>query len=463
LARRGSRAVAVPPEHPLEVMKLPPELKDVPLRRGRWATFRGRVLRIFAALVGNARDYPLDHRLFNSVSLLNAVTNFGGVPGLLLLEDSRPLIALNVGIGLVFLVFYLVARFRRRYRPLYWPFVGTILVFLFTNMLFNAGVSGGAVWYLVPALVIATALAPRTRDAVISAVFFAGAAAGILLLENRWPEWIKPYASEQDRLADVAGNLVFAMLFTAGLVLLLAKTLTAERHRSEALLLNVLPLEVAEELKRNARVVPRHYEAATVVFSDFVGFTQIAESLTPGELVDRLDQAFQEFDAIAQVHRLEKIKTIGDAYLAVGGIPRPNATHAVDAALAALEMLRATEAIRLRREAAGLPAWNVRLGLHTGPLVAGVVGTRKFAYDVWGDTVNVASRIESSGVPGRVNLSAATYGLIREFFDCEARGLVAAKGKGELDMYLLCGIRAGLTDDGVVPNERFRALLAQLG
>lgn len=417
---------------------------------------RPALRRFLASLIGDARQVPLNRRLFNSVSLLNAVTNIGGIPSLLLLKDPGRLVALNLGTGLIFLAFYCFSRFAGRYRPLYWPFVLTILTFLFANMLFNAGSTGGAVWYLIPALVIATALAPRTGDALVSGILFSAAALAILLVERRWPAWIHPYASDRDRLTDLAGNLVFALLFTGGLVFLLARTLNAERHRSDALLLNVLPREIAEELKRNARVVPCHYDSATVLFSDFVGFTRVSELLTPSELIDQLDQVFQEFDAISQAHGLEKIKTIGDAYLAVGGVPRTNATHAIDGALAALEMLRASERIRVARERAGLPSWSIRLGLNTGPLVAGVVGTEKFAYDVWGDTVNTASRIESSGVPGQINLSAAVFEQVKEFFDCEPRGRIPAKGKGDLDMYLLGSLRPEFSEDGVAPNDRFR-------
>lgn len=418
--------------------------------------------RILAALIGDDRQVPLDGRLFNSVSLLNTVTNLGGIPSLLLLKNSGFLVALNLGTGLVFLVFYCASRFAGKHRQLYWPFVLTILAFLFTNMLLNAGSSGGAVWYLAPALVIAITLAPRTRDAVISGLLFSAAACGILVVEQLWPRLVQPYASAQDRLTDLAGNLVFAILFTGGLVFLLARTLNAERHRSDTLLLNVLPREIADELKRDGRVVPCHYDSATVLFTDFEGFTRISELLTPAELIDLLDQSFQKFDDITHTHGLEKIKTIGDAYLAVGGIPRRNNTHAVDSALTALGMLRATERLRTAQEQSGKPGWRIRIGLNTGPLVAGVVGIGKFAYDVWGDTVNTASRIESAGVPGEINLSAATFERVQAFFVCEPRGRIPAKGKGELDMYLLKSIRPELSEDGITPNARFHALYQAL-
>ncbi len=420
----------------------------------------GVAKKVLSALIGDPHRFPLEHRLFNSVGLLNAVTNIGGVATLFLIRDSAVLVALNLGIGLVFLGFYLLSRFGGRYRPLYWPFVVTIAVFLFANILFNAGSNGGAVWYLVPGLVIAVALSARTRDAVISGMLFGGTALGVLAVEMLRPGWIHAYATSGDRLTDVAANMLFAQLFTGGLVLLYAKSLNAERHRSDVLLLNVLPRPIADELKRTSRVVPVHYDAATVLFSDFVGFTGIAENLTPTDLIARLDRSFQEFDALVQADGLEKIKTIGDAYLAVGGIPVANRTHPVDCVLAALAMVRATDRLRVEHEARGEPAWGIRIGIHTGPLVAGVIGTEKFAYDVWGDTVNTASRLESSGVPGRVNLSESTYQRVRDFFECEHRGQVAAKGKGEIGMFLVVGLRPEFTDDGIEPNARFKARLA---
>jgi adenylate cyclase len=247
--------------------------------------------------------------------------------------------------------------------------------------------------------------------------------------------------------------------------MILSRNLNLERARSDRLLLNLLPSSVAEELKKTDAVRPRQYVSATVMFTDFVGFTGIAERLTPDRLVGELDRCFGEFDRIADRHGLEKVKTIGDSYMAAGGIPAPNRTHAVDCVLAALEIVRFMADLRREREATGAPCWDIRVGIHTGDLVAGVVGRRKFAYDVWGDTVNTASRLESSGLAGRVNVSGATYEGVRHFFECEHRGKVSAKGKGEIDMYFVVGLRPELSCDGlgVVPNADFAALYRALG
>jgi adenylate cyclase len=224
-------------------------------------------------------------------------------------------------------------------------------------------------------------------------------------------------------------------------VVVLTRNLNQERAKSDSLLLNILPAAVAEELKTNDSVSPRHYEGASVLFTDFVGFTQIAEGMTPEQLIAELDACFSRFDAIARTHKLEKIKTIGDSYMAVGGVPAPNRTHAVDSVLAALEIQRAMIELAAKKSAQNQPCWQLRLGIHTGPLVAGVIGREKFAYDVWGDTVNTASRLESSGVAGRINISGATYELVKDLFVCEYRGKISAKNKGEIDMYFVNAVK----------------------
>ncbi len=228
---------------------------------------------------------------------------------------------------------------------------------------------------------------------------------------------------------------------------------------SNRLLHNILPVPVADELKKRHHVAPVSIESATVLFTDFVGFTRVAAELSPAELVRELDDRFSEFDRIIDAHGLEKIKTIGDAYMCAGGIPSPSPTHAVDVALAALEM-------RLSMQPRGGvgPRFEVRIGFHTGPLVAGVIGRKKFSYDIWGDTVNTASRMESSGVPGRINTSAACVALLGELFEFTARGDVEAKGKGPMPMFFLDRIRPELSvdGDGVTPNDRFLAARARL-
>lgn len=207
------------------------------------------------------------------------------------------------------------------------------------------------------------------------------------------------------------------------------------------------------------------YKCATVMFTDFKGFTRAAEGMTPEQVITELDHCFSFFDSLMSRHNLEKLKTIGDSYMCVGGVPEPSATHAVDAVMAALEIQDFMAQIKNIREDQGLPYWELRLGLHSGPLIAGVIGETKFAYDVWGDTVNTASRLESSGVPGRVNISKSTYELVSDFFSVESRGSIEAKNKGRLEMFFVTGIKEHLCADprGRLPNATFRTMYATLG
>lgn len=208
-----------------------------------------------------------------------------------------------------------------------------------------------------------------------------------------------------------------------------------ERQRSDELLLNILPASIAEELKTNGKAQARQYKEATVFFSDFINFTSIAEKLSPQELVQELDKCFKAFDfIISQYEDIEKIKTIGDAYMCASGLNErksmPNSMIK-----AALEMQAFLEEQKQERIRIGKPYFEARIGIHTGPVVAGVVGVKKFAYDIWGDTVNTAARVEANSEAGKVNISETTYGLIKYDFECIHRGKVEAKNKGLLDMY----------------------------
>ena len=213
--------------------------------------------------------------------------------------------------------------------------------------------------------------------------------------------------------------------------------LELERRRSDALLLNILPEQTAEELKKTGKASPKSYEEVSVLFCDFKGFTHISTILSPEELVEELDFCFKVFDNIMEEFGIEKIKTIGDAYMAAAGLPIAHHHHAHDVVNAALQMQTFLKSLKEEREAKGEPCFEARIGIHTGPVIAGVVGSKKFAYDIWGDTVNTASRLESACDIGRVNVSQTTYEQIQNDFHCEARGKIMAKNKGEIDMYFV--------------------------
>jgi class 3 adenylate cyclase len=188
------------------------------------------------------------------------------------------------------------------------------------------------------------------------------------------------------------------------------------------------------------------------------GFTKAAEKMTPEELVNELDECFIKFDEIIGRYGIEKIKTIGDSYMCASGVPSGDPHHAIRSVMAALEVREMMDQWRRDHESKGKEPWILRIGLHSGPVVAGVVGKRKFAYDIWGDAVNTASRMESSGEPGEVNVSGATYALLKDHFECVHRGQVEAKNKGRIDMYFVKRLKPEFSEDarGLVPNARFR-------
>lgn len=208
-----------------------------------------------------------------------------------------------------------------------------------------------------------------------------------------------------------------------------------ERKRSEELLLNILPVTVANELKEKGSAVAKHYEEATVLFADFKGFSSISKQLSPEKLVADLDFAFTNFDKIITRYGLEKIKTIGDAYMCAGGLPGKDSAHPANVVQAAIEIQHFLKSWNQEKTRLGEPVFEARIGIHTGPLVAGVVGSKKFAYDIWGDTVNVAARMESSSEAGKVNISDTTFEQVKNRFNCHYRGKVPAKNVGEVEMY----------------------------
>ncbi len=222
------------------------------------------------------------------------------------------------------------------------------------------------------------------------------------------------------------------------------KIIETEKDRSENLLRNILPDETALELKEHGKVKAKKFESVTVMFTDFKGFTRYSESLSPEELVQAVDYFFSKFDAVMDKYGLEKIKTIGDAYMCAGGLPFPTKDHHIKIVKAGFEIAQIMEEAK-QNAVGGIMNIDVRIGINTGPVVAGVVGTRKFAYDIWGDAVNVASRMESMSEPGRINVSENTYLLIRDTYQCEHRGQIHVKNKGMMDMYFVHGPKKELS------------------
>jgi len=230
--------------------------------------------------------------------------------------------------------------------------------------------------------------------------------------------------------------IVIVSLF-AVVVFIQRLRISKEKKRSDKLLLNILPSEVAEELKIYGKTKAKHFDEVTVMFTDFKDFTQVSETLSADELVDIIHSYFSEFDRIIEKYGIEKIKTIGDSYMCVGGLPVVNQTHALDVVNAAMELQELICKEKARRSSLGQTFFELRIGIHTGPVIAGIVGINKFAYDIWGDTVNTASRLETEGEINKVNISRSTHERVKDKFSCTYQGKKNVKHKGEIDMYFV--------------------------
>ena len=255
---------------------------------------------------------------------------------------------------------------------------------------------------------------------------------------------LEPFAPSDNNLPSIVVIAFFAMNLGApgvvifGLLQYSLRLLEEERAKSERLLLNVLPREIATILKNDSGIIADHYDAVSVLFADVVGSTALSVQLPPHKLVEVLNEAFSYFDTLVDKYDLEKIRTIGDNYMVASGVPRPRQDHAQALARMALDI---TDFVSAEHDS-GSPRLHFRLGMNSGPVVAGVIGTRKFHYDIWGDAVNTASHMESHGLPGKIQMTRATYELIKEEFVCHPRGLVEIKGKGEMETWFLESVRS---------------------
>jgi len=219
----------------------------------------------------------------------------------------------------------------------------------------------------------------------------------------------------------------------------LHRSLNDEKRKAEELVLNILPRNIAEELKTKGSVRPQYYDSVTIMFTDFKGFTRLAEQMEPRALIDELNDHFSAFDDIVTRHGLEKLKTIGDAYMCAAGLPQRSQKHAQDACAAALEIRDYMDRVNTARDKMGMPRWDIRIGLHSGGVIAGVVGKMKFTYDIWGDAVNVASLMEAHAEPGQIALSDSTFNRVRDQFDTEFLKEIDNTKKGRIRCYILKG------------------------
>jgi class 3 adenylate cyclase len=291
---------------------------------------------------------------------------------------------------------------------------------------------------------------PALLAAASSSVFLRSAAAAGMRCCLIAPLWASGQSlglalfSSADPNAYDARHLEFAQRISASMSAVIAKGKLYEmviqaQLESERLLRNVLPEPIVKRLKAGEQVIADGFPEATVVFVDIVNFVNLSASMSPSAVIIVLNRIFSAFDALCEQYGVEKIKTIGDAYMLATGVPKPFPEHVIVAAKIALDMQELGKRLGTREE----KALNFRIGIHTGPVVAGVIGTRKFSYDLWGDTVNIASRMESHGVPGRIHVSRAVYERLKNDFEFEARGLTTLKGVGEMESWFLLGPKTG--------------------
>ncbi len=261
---------------------------------------------------------------------------------------------------------------------------------------------------------------------------------------KKFTDSLRAVVAQKAADAKAAQRLSYELIGGGVIVLLLGftfilkknnKLLDKEKQQSDSLLLNILPEEVAAQLKDTGKSAAKQFDDVTVLFTDFVNFTEASERMSPEALIEELDSCFKAFDEITSKYNIEKIKTIGDAYLAVAGLPTEDPIHAENALKAAMEIIRFMEN-RLAKLGSER-TFRIRIGVHSGSVVAGIVGVKKFAYDIWGDTVNTAARMEQHGEAGKINISQTTYELVKDKFTCEYRGEVEAKGKGVMRMYFV--------------------------
>ena len=236
-----------------------------------------------------------------------------------------------------------------------------------------------------------------------------------------------------------------------------------QKKLADNLLMNIFPYEIAEQLKVKGQATPKHYRLVSIMFTDFVGFAKLSDQLTIYDLIKELSMYFEKFDSITKEHYIEKIKTIGDSYMCAGGLPIRNRSNPIDTILAALEIQKFVKETNVIKQKNNQPKWELRLGIHTGEVIAGVIGTSKMAYDIWGDAVNTASRMENNGQVNKINISGSTYNYVHEYFDCTYRGKIEARNKGQVDMYFLDRLKKEYSADkeGLFPNSIFNKLLSE--
>ena len=327
-----------------------------------------------------------------------------------------------------------------------WPrhfggIVNAMFAVIFASQLVETAMFGGLFASgLVVVFGLVFSLAAMVAISLRSAVIWLVASAVSIVYAVVIPDWVDPIYELTNPEADAAFNLIGTGILMVAVLAYFVRQRDRFQQRSDDLLHNILPAEVAARLKDGSSMIAEDAPSVSVLFADVVGFTPLSARMSPTELVGLLNEVFTRFDGFVEELGLEKIKTVGDEYMAAAGVPRPRPDHAHAVAELALRMRDhvATEPVDGQR-------LSLRIGINSGPVTAGIIGTHKFAYDLWGDTVNTASRMESEGIPGSIQVSPATYELIKDDYECEARGVIEVKGKSPMHTYLLVSRRASVT------------------
>jgi adenylate cyclase len=401
--------------------------------------------------LGAVPGEPPDQRTLRVAMVTACLAGLGLTVSLSVLSTvARDVVMFRVnGSAALFLGLWLAwfARHRRFERLVYGVAVGaTLAACVATYLMGGVTRAGGALQMAVLGPVLVALCLPRRQAVIMFGAFVASIGATYALLQR--PGLAPP--DPRERLNDlsqvinitvISAFIVFLMTYLSDKRRQAQLAFAAEHRRSESLLLNVLPSSIAERLKEKPAVIADSFDAVSILFADIVGFTPLSASLTPAQLVAILNDLFSRFDALCDRHGLEKIKTIGDAYLVVAGLPAPRFDHALAIADMALDM---QAELRAFCQEAGL-ALELRIGINSGPVVAGVIGRKKFIYDLWGDAVNVASRMESHGRPGTIQVAPPAEALLRDHFRLTSLGRQLIKGKGELETWLLQGRKTGPT------------------
>ncbi len=413
----------------------------------RWLTEH---LFLPVARIGLRPDDSDEWRLWKMIGISTVV--WTGIPFQLLIGATylffnEPVIGLvTIGFGLIMLLGVFSYALTRRFMPHNFLWLGIALVSPLSAclMLGGLGASGASfMWALLAPLLSLVTAPPRYVFFWLAA--FVAALLAVLALQPRFgygnslPTWLISVMSVMN-IALVSALLVLALYYFVVQNQRLLRLLNREREKSDNLLLNILPAEVAALLRETNDTIADHYAAASVLFADVVDFTPLSATLTPVELVEMLNQVFSAFDDMVAAYGLEKIKTIGDCYMVASGVPQPRSDHAPALVTLALQM----------RDYAGQHEFlghrlRFRIGINSGPVVAGVIGHRKFIYDLWGDAVNTASRMESHGQAETIQITESTYDLIRDGFDCVPRGVITVKGKGEMKVWQVLRAKPAVT------------------